>query len=119
MEKTIDNSLWPVVSEILDQVLEDYPSYPYRKALTNQDLRRTLIEHVLSQIPNWHPSKEEEDKPSLINSERVSISQENELHIRNIIRQEIAYLIQQRAECVSRSKPEEIDSCFTPSHWFG
>ena len=118
MEKTISDSLWPVVSKILDEILEGYPSYPYKKALTNPDLRRTLIEHVLTQIPNWHPSEMEETTSSS-QPETVTISPEDQLHIQNIVRQEIAYLIQQRAECVSRTKAEEVDSCFTPSHWFG
>ena len=35
MEKTLDDLMLSVVNEILNQVLENYPNYPYQKALNN------------------------------------------------------------------------------------
>lgn len=108
----------PIVSETLDRVLEGYPEYPYRKAFKNPDLRRTLIVHVLSQLPGLYTIDEEGHKLS-IRPEDLPLSQEQQLQLTNIIRQEVAYIIQQSSECIRQTKAQEIDACFTPSHWFG
>ena len=118
MEETIDDLMLPKVNEILEEVVGGYPDYPYKKALNNPELRRNLIAQVLSQISNWHPSKEG-NKRVAIHPEDLQLSLEDKIHIQNLIRQEIAYIVQQNAECISRSSPEEVDSCLTPSHWFG
>lgn len=118
MEKTIDDLMLLVVNENLNQILETYPDYRYQKALTNSDFRRHLITRVLSQLSNWHPSEEQKGK-SVNNSERLQLSPEDKIHIQNLIRQEIAYIIQQKSECFSRTTTEEVDPCSTPSHWFG
>lgn len=118
MEQTIDDLMLSAVNEILNQVLETYPDYPYQKALNNPELRRHLISRVLNQLSNWHPS-EEPNRQAASHSEQLQLSPEEKIHIQNVIRQEIAYIIQQKAECVSRTATEEVDSCFTPSHWFG
>ncbi len=118
METTIGDAMLSAVNEIFAQVLEGYPDYPYKKAFTNPELRRTLIVRVMNQLPNWHPGHED-GEPLSSEPDTFPISQENQIHIINLIRQEIAYLIQQKGECISRTPTEEIDSCFTPSHWFG
>jgi hypothetical protein len=118
MGTKVEDLLLTAVTEVFEQVLEGYPDYPYKKAFTNPDLRRTLIAQVLSQLQNWHPGNEEGN--NLSNTpEDWQLSQEDKMHIQTIIRQEIAYIIQQKSECISRTATEEIDSCFTPSHWFG
>lgn len=103
MEKVIEDSIFSTVSETLDNVLEGYSSY--KKAFTNLDLRKTLIMHVLGEFS--------------ISSEDLPLSQEQQVQLKNLIRQEIAYILQQSSECIRRSTTEEMDSCFTPSHWFG
>lgn len=118
MEKTIDDRMLSVVDEILNQVLETYPDYPYQKALHNPEFRRHLNTRVLSQLSNWHPSEEQNEKAAS-SSDHLQVSPEEKIHIQNLIRQEIAYIIQQKSECVSRTATEEVDSCSTPSHWFG
>jgi hypothetical protein len=118
MEETIDDLMLPTVNEILEQVLSGYPDYPYKKALNNLDLRRNLIAQVLSQLSNWHPS-EEGDKSGATHAEDLQFSAEDKIHIQNLIRQEIAYIVQPKAEGISRTSTEEFDSCVTPSHWFG
>lgn len=117
MDKVAEDSMSSVVSKALDRVLEGYPDYPYKKAFTNQDLRRTLVDRILEQLPNWHPGSEE-GKQS-IQPDDLALSQAEEIHLQNLIRQEIAYIIQQNSECIGRASSEEIDSCFAPSHWFG
>jgi hypothetical protein len=118
MDNVFSDLMFARVSEVLDQALEGYPHYPYRKAFNNPELRRTLVINVINQVPNWYPQEQEEQKASL-QSENLSLSQEQLLHLKNLVRQEIAYIIQQNSECISRTRPEEADSCFTPSHWFG
>jgi hypothetical protein len=118
MEKTIDALMLSVVNKSLNQVLETYPDYPYQKALNNPEFRRHLITRVLSQLSNWHPSEEQKEKAAS-SSDHLQLSPEDKIHIQNLIRQEIAYIIQQKSDCVSRTATEEVDTCATPSHWFG
>lgn len=118
MDTTIRDLMLPAVTEIVAQVLEGYPDYPYKKAFTNSELRRTLLVRVMNQLPNWHPGNEAE-KDSLNTPNNWQPSEENKIHISNLIRQEIAYIIQPKTECISRTSNDEIESCFTPSHWFG
>jgi LPS O-antigen subunit length determinant protein (WzzB/FepE family) len=117
MERVVEDSMLSIVRKALDRVLEGYPDYPYKKAFINQELRRTLLGRILNQLPNWHPSSEE-DQHSIYREDLV-LSQEQEIYLQNLIRQEIAYIMQQNAECINRASPEEIDACSTPSHWFG
>jgi hypothetical protein len=119
MDKTISDSILPVVNAILDEVLEGYPEYPYRKAFTNPELRRTLITHVLNQLPNWHPSDHGGEALSVHSETGTPLSQDQKFYLKNLIRQEMGYIIQQSSDCISQTAPEKIDSCFTPSHWFG
>ena len=118
MDNVVSDSMFAKVSEILDQALEGYPQYPYQKAFNNPESRRILIINVLNQIPNWYPQGQGKQQAS-IQSENLSLSEEQQLHLKNLVRQEIAYIIQQSSECISRTRPEDADSCFTPSHWFG
>lgn len=118
MEKTIDDLMLSRINETLDQVLETYPDYPYQKTLNDWEFRRNLITRVLSQLSNWHPSEEHPGEASS-DSDRLQLSPEDKIHIQNLLRQEIAYIIQQKSECVSRTATEEVDSCSMPSHWFG
>ncbi len=121
MEEKIDNLMVPTVNQILEEVLGGYPDYPYKKALTHPDIRRNLLTQVLSQLSNWHPIEEEDksDKNTADHAGNFQISVEDKIYIQNLIRQEIAYIVQQKAECTSRKSSEDVDSCLTPSHWFG
>lgn len=85
MEKTMGDLMLPVVTESLEQVLEGYPDYPYNKAFTNPDLRRTLIGQVMSQLSNWHPSEQEGENVS-IRPENLQLSQSDKIQIQNLIR---------------------------------
>lgn len=118
MSEKIGHELEPLVSEAIDQLLDSYPDHPYKKIFAQPNLRRALMANVIGQLPiqsmESEPSQERASTPIAL-----SISQEQELALKSLIRQEIAYLIQQKSECISRSAPEEVESCFAPSHWFG
>lgn len=118
MEKTVSSLAESLVTKDLEEVLAGYPNYPYRQVFANPDLRRSLIDRVLSQLPSQDAAFEKEQSLS-INSNGFPLLQEQHVSIKNLIRQEISYMVQQKAECISRSSPKDVESCFTPSHWFG
>jgi hypothetical protein len=118
MKGKIGNSMEPIVSKAIERVLESYPEHPYKKVFAQPNLRRMLMVNVLRQLPIKPMAIEEEPELSSELS-NLSLSQEQELSIQTVIRQEIAYLIQPKSDCISRSAPEEVESCFAPSHWFG
>jgi hypothetical protein len=118
MSKKLVHELESMVSEAIDQLLDSYPDHPYKKIFAQPNLRRALMANVIDQLPvpsmESAPSQERVSKPIAL-----SLSQEQEIALKTVIRQEIAYLIQHKSECISRSAPEEVESCFAPSHWFG
>ncbi|HEY9605585.1 MAG TPA: hypothetical protein V6C85_28535 [Allocoleopsis sp.] len=118
MSEQLGHELEPAVSEAIDELLESYPEHPYKKIFAQPHLRRTLLANVMSQLPmesmESEPSQGRASKPLAL-----SLSQEQQIVLKTLIRQEIAYLIQQKSECISRSTTEEVESCFAPSHWFG
>jgi hypothetical protein len=118
METTSSNLISPVVAEVIEKDLDSYPDYPYGKALANPSLRKTIVAHVVSQLPSKYTNFEEKQKSSTKSAD-LSLSPEDEVYIKNLIRQEIAYIMQQKGECISQSAPEEVGSCLAPSHWFG
>ena len=118
MERTIHKLLEQLVAETIDRVLETYPARTYSKAFANPRLHKTLMNHVLSQLPGQHTGTEE-GQPLSVNSDDLLLSREQQLSLTNLIRQEIVYIIQQNAECIGSSSPNEADSCLAPSHWFG
>lgn len=118
MSEQLGHKLEPVVSEAIDELLESYPDHPYKKIFAQPNLRRTLLANVMSQLPV--DSMEMEASPERASEPlALSLSQQQQIVLKTLIRQEIAYLIQQKSECISRSTAEEVESCFAPSHWFG
>lgn len=118
MEDKTSNLTENIIAEEIDRVLADYPEYPYKQTFANPGLHKTLINHVLTQIRTEFPEAEGDESASQI-SDGAPFSQDQKLALNNLIRQEIAYLIQQKNECVMHSAPEDVDSCLSPSHWFG
>lgn len=118
MENTMSNLNEEFISEEIDRVLADYPEYPYKQTFANPGLRKTLVNHVLTQIRTEITEIEGEESVSPI-ADSAPFPQDQKLALNNLIRQEIAYLIQQKNECVMHSAPEDVDSCLSPSHWFG
>jgi hypothetical protein len=118
MSEKLGHEVELVVSEAIDQLLDSYPEHPYKKIFAQPNLRRALMANVISQLPiqsmESEPHQQRASQPITL-----AISQEQEIALKTLIRQEIAYLIQQKSECISRSAPEEVESCFAPSHWFG
>jgi hypothetical protein len=118
METKNGNLISPVVAKAIEKELDSYPNYPYGKALANPSLRKSILAHVVSQLPSQYTNFEKKQKSST-KSDDLSLPPEDEVYIKNLIRQEIAYIMQQKGECISQSAPEEASSCFAPSHWFG
>jgi len=118
MEQDSGNLRESVVAQTIDRVLEDYPAQSYGKVLANPQLRKTLMVNVLSQLPSQFTFIEEGEISS-IKPDGLMLPPEQEQSLKNLIRQEIVYIIQQKAECFNRTGHEEVESCLAPSHWFG
>lgn len=118
MERTINKSIEGLVADAIDRVIEGYPTQTYGKALVNPGFRKALMNHVLSQLSSQYFEIEKGQKFSN-NPDGSPLSQEQQVFLKNLIRQEIVYIMQQKSECIKRSSPEDVDSCFAPSHWFG
>lgn len=52
MEKQLFNLTLPIVSEEIENILLNYPEYPYQQAFSPTGLRQDLVAYVLSRIPN-------------------------------------------------------------------
>ncbi|MDY6936797.1 MAG: hypothetical protein SWY16_03940 [Cyanobacteriota bacterium] len=67
LPKLLNLTLLYVTQEV-NQILNEYPVYPYQKAFAKPKLRQQLIARVLSQIPNRHIVMDEsEDLPQYFN----------------------------------------------------
>ncbi len=54
MSYELINLTLPVVIAEIENVLEDYPEYPYQIAFSLPELRQRLLAHVLSHTPNCY-----------------------------------------------------------------
>ncbi len=54
MEYAIINLTFPIVVKEIEDILHDYPKYPYQVAFSIHKMRQNLIAHVMSQIPNQY-----------------------------------------------------------------
>ncbi len=52
MSPELINLTLPVVIAEIENVLEDYPEYPYQVAFSMPELRQRLLAHVLTHTPN-------------------------------------------------------------------
>jgi hypothetical protein len=93
----IANLTLPLVMEEVEEVLQDYPRYPYQVAFSIHKLRQLLIADVLSQIPNQYTVIEDTEELS-IQPEISPVPLQKRLHREMIIRQSILDILQKNAE---------------------
>ncbi|MGB3206686.1 MAG: hypothetical protein WBB28_17005 [Crinalium sp.] len=97
MSYKIANLTLPLVMEEVEEVLQDYPRYPYQVAFSIHKLRQLLIADVLSKIPNEYTVIEDAEELS-IQPQNFSPPLQKRLHREMIIRQSILDILQKNAE---------------------
>lgn len=117
MSKTIANLTLPVVVQEIEKVLGTYTDHPYQKAFSIPELRQKLIVYVLSRTSNNYAVIEEGE--SVIDQKFVNCCLEQHSEIECLIHQGIHHILEQNSDTVSHQIPEEVDSKYLPSHWFG
>ncbi|HEY9638529.1 MAG TPA: hypothetical protein V6D14_34415 [Coleofasciculaceae cyanobacterium] len=101
MSYEIINLTQPLVIQEIENVLEDYPEYPYQVAFSIDEFRQKLIAHVLSHVSSCSTVIENGYKSSKTpNALFPSLSQR--LHLNALIRGSILHLLRENADWVSR-----------------
>ncbi|AFZ14995.1 hypothetical protein Cri9333_4203 [Crinalium epipsammum PCC 9333] len=93
----IANLTLPLVMEEVEEVLQDYPPYPYQAAFSIHKLRQLLIAEVLSQIPNEYTVIEDTEELS-IQHQNSHTPLQKRLQREMIIRQSILDILQKNTE---------------------
>ncbi len=89
---TIVNLTLPVVTEEVEVILGEYSQDTYQELFAIFDLRQSIINYVMSQIPNSYSLIEENHAPS---SQEVipHYTQEDRLQIENLIHRGIRHVL--------------------------
>ena len=98
-----EETLWQssIVFQEIENVLEDYPEYPYRTAFSIDELRRKLVNHVLSLLPKRNLDAGDLLKPTAQSKSPYRSTQER-IHLNVLIRGSIIHILRENADWVSR-----------------
>lgn len=100
LSKLINLTLILVIQEI-EEVLKDYPEYPYQIALSVHELRNKLILHVLEQLPNYYTILEDSQQMPALDPLFLYSSPQEQEQVRRIIRQSIGNVLRENAGLIS------------------
>ncbi len=118
MSVTIVNLTEPVVAAQIERILDTYPHHPYQQAFSTPKLKQKLIAYVLSRVPNYYTTIEDDELPSA--NLAASISPWNfQLDIDTLIHQGIAHILDSTSEWTKRHIPEAVNAGYAASNWFG
>lgn len=99
MSHKIVNLTLQIVLREVENVLEDYPEYPYQVAFSVEEFRQKLIAHVLSNIPNRYTVIDDSQEPPK-DAKPLSRPIAERLRIENIIRGGMLHILRENAETV-------------------
>jgi hypothetical protein len=85
----------------IENVLKDYPEYPYQVAFSMDELRAKLVTHVLSHLSTCYSVIGEPPKP-IINAQFSYHSKSKRLRLDVLIRGSILHLLRENAVWISR-----------------
>jgi len=106
MSYEIINLTLPFVIQQIEDVLADYPKYPYQAAFCLHELRQKLITYTLSHLPNKYTVIESGQAPAA-NTNVSYITLEQRLNMENLIRGGILHLLRENADWLSLHLPQE------------
>jgi hypothetical protein len=99
MSHKIVNLTLPVVLKEIENVLEDYPEYPYQVAFSVEEFQQKLIAHVLSNIPNRYTVIDDSEEPQK-DAKFLHRSIAERLRIEQMIRAGILHILRENADSV-------------------
>lgn len=121
MTKTLVNLTTPVVLAEIEEVLSNYPDYPYHKVFANPDMRQELVAYVLTRVQSIYTTcdadRSEEHQGFNHGQNGRVCSMQAEASIPMLIHEGILELLQELSD--PAQIPEECDARLAPSHWFG
>ncbi|MEH2267824.1 MAG: hypothetical protein V7K68_05230 [Nostoc sp.] len=104
MSHTLINLTLPVVIQEIENVLDEYPEYPYQLAFSIHELRQKLIAHILSHVPNRYVVEEVQELSSDPKVDYPSPLKE-QLHLETIVHASIVHILHQNTDWLSRHIP--------------
>lgn len=111
MSPELINLTLPVVIANIENVLEDYPEYPYQVAFSLPELRQRLLAHVLTHTPNCYTVAGEKLTLKTPKFPYPSSMQER-IQMENLIHGGILHILRENAEWVgSRITQIENSAC--------
>jgi hypothetical protein len=125
MTRTIVNLTLPLITNVIEEVLQTYPHHPYQKAFANYDTKESLIAYVMTRVSSCYVSVEEQEKQQIMNSNPLQHCQGELTDIEPVIHQGIGKIMSEYFKPLSEEVAEvtevkeEISDSLSPSHWFG
>jgi len=105
MSHGLVNLTLPVVIQEIENVLDEYPEYPYHSAFAMPELRQKLIAHILSQVPNSYVANVGQESSGHAQVRHTSSLRER-LRLEVIIRGSILHILRENADWLSRHLPK-------------
>jgi hypothetical protein len=90
-----------VVFQEIENVLQEYPEHPYQTAFSIDELRRKLVNHVLSLLPKRNLDVGGSLNPTAEDKSPYRLKQER-IHLNVLIRGSIMHILRENADWVSR-----------------
>ena len=125
MPSKIVNLTFQLVTREVEDILVDYPEYPYQAAFAIPYLRQKLIAHILNHIRNRYTVIEDTEELTKDVYLLAHLLADREC-IETLIRRSIIKILQENADWINRQIPQKDKSISQeenlvnqPSHWFG
>ena len=116
MSKTITNLTLPLVVKELESILDSDHYHSYRNAFAIPELRERLVANVLNRIPACYAMIE--DNYNMESNDTI-VPSTLRMQLQIAVVEEIEHTVEENADWVNRHIPQETNSGFAPSDWFG
>lgn len=97
MPHELINLTLPLVVQEIEDVLDEYPEYPYQAAFSIYEFRQKLIAHILSQVPNRYAVAGEQVPARKPSPRHPSLLAER-LHLETVVRGSILHILRENAD---------------------
>jgi len=99
------NLTLPIVIEETDNILQEYPTYPYQVSFSIHEMRQKLIAHILSEIPNYYTVEGTALPPK--KSKALYRTLEQRLYLEDVIRESILHILQENTDWLSHNTSQK------------
>lgn len=89
------------VFQAIENVLDDYPEYPYQVAFSIKELHQKLVAHVLRHLPRSYATTVD-GKPAKANAKFPYRSKAERIRLDALIRGSILHILRENADWVGR-----------------